>query len=412
MNEYKAKITIDAQQATTSAHDTARAVGGTTAAFGSFSALIRGDVVGSLTQARAAFMGLRMAMMTNPVVALATALITLGAALAGVAWRKKQQEAEDYKKALDDLSAATEQYKRTIKDLEFKGAGPEGKRRILSAERSSLDYQIYKEESTPGLNDTQKAERDTRVLQLREEMARKDFEIAQLDKAIRADQAKKSGENSKAQAEYDQALAEKSARANELRGQLREADPGYTAQDKIKDLTAEITAMEKERGSIMFDMQRKADLEVQILEKKLELQRAVNSEAERESAEKAKLTLDQQKASEAEQREAEKAARDAEKTAKAAEDSDRAGASPLEGFESFMQASAGNFGSTIGKSDTERAKGFRSSLNKSAIESLGRDFGGKESADSKLEELQRESRDYLKAIYETWKPWNLTGAGE
>ena len=36
----------------------------------------------------------------------------------------------------------------------------------------------------------------------------------------------------------------------------------------------------------------------------------------------------------------------------------------------------------------------------------------KGSADSKLEELQRESRDYLKAIYETWKPWNLTGAGE
>lgn len=399
MNEYKAKITIDAQQATTSAHDTARAVGGTTAAFGSFSALIRGDVVGSLTQARAAFMGLRMAMMTNPVVALATALITLGVALAGVAWRKKQQEAEDYKKALDDLSAATEQYKRTIKDLEFKGAGPEGKRRILSAERSSLDYQIYKEESTPGLNDTQKAERDTRVLQLREEMARKDFEIAQLDKAIRADQAKKSGENSKAQAEYDQALAEKSARANELRGQLREADPGYTAQNKIKDLTAEITAMEKERGSIMFDMQRKAELEVQILEKKLELQRAVNSEAERESAEKAKLTLDQQKASEAAQREAEKAARNAEKTAKAAKDSDRAGASPLEGFESFMQASAGNFGSTVQRAGGKNANRFRDMMAPSAIDALGRDFGSKSDPREQRDELQREANRYLAGIH-------------
>ena len=399
MNEYKAKITIDAQQATTSAHDTARAVGGTTAAFGSFSALIRGDVVGSLTQARAAFMGLRMAMMTNPVVALATALITLGSALAGVAWRKKQQEAEDYKKALDDLSAATEQYKRTIKDLEFKGAGPEDKRRILSAERSSLDYQIYKEESTPGLNDTQKAERDTRVLQLREEMARKDFEIAQLDKAIRADQAKKSGENSKAQAEYDQALAEKSARANELRGQLREADPGYTAQDKIKDLTAEITAMEKERGSIMFDMQRKADLEVQILEKKLELQRAVNSEAERESAEKAKLTLDQQKASEAAQREAEEAARNDEKTAKAAKDSDRAGASPLEGFESFMQASAGNFGSTVQRAGGKNANRFRDMMAPSAIDALGRDFGSKSDPREQRDELQREANRYLAGIH-------------
>lgn len=124
------KINLD----TASLTKGSQAVNGVSQATGALSSLLRGDFVSAATLARTAFVALRGAMMANPFSALAAAVVTVGLALASVAWRKHKEEIEELKRATDELADAAERYQATLKRIEFKNAAKSAQTDIKKAE--------------------------------------------------------------------------------------------------------------------------------------------------------------------------------------------------------------------------------------------------------------------------------------
>ena len=433
MNEYKAKITIDAQQATASAQDAARAVGGVTSATNAVSAVLQGDFVAAVSQAKTSFVAFRSVFAATPWGAAVIAIGAVATALIGAAWRRNaeeiaelRQETENYITRLKELRGELDNIpQRTVKNLrvinkaesqdDAERLGKQARDRAAQLERqaSEQDKQagVFQKNLGRGARqaDVEKAQNEAarlRVLAEEYRQAAGDYEEAAKRIAdARAKTSEAASEDAKREADNAASLAKSEQdRIAQAERNLSEAE----RRTKLSQKTTGASPAEAIKARLMDAQERYAEANKRQFAPGVDRVESLNAAAEQEGIMQEMIQL----------RQALKELTEEEKKTKNEPDKpDKPDAPvrpsiPSEGFESFMQASAGNFGSTIGKSDTERAKGFRSSLNKSAIESLGRDFGEKGSADSKLEELQRESRDYLKAIYETWKPWNLTGAGE
>lgn len=110
---------------------------------GSFSSLLRGDLVGAATQAKNAMMALRAAFLANPYVAIAAAVAAVAAALATVMWRKHTADVEAHTEAMKKLTEAQANYNKTVAEIRFKNADAGGKveirKREMEEARSNLE---------------------------------------------------------------------------------------------------------------------------------------------------------------------------------------------------------------------------------------------------------------------------------
>lgn len=254
-----------------------RSVSAVNSAFGAVSSLLRGDFVGAAMQARNAFIALKAAMLANPFVAVAAALVSVGAALAAVAWRRHQADIEALKKATEDLADATEQYNDTIKAIAFKRADNSGKLKMLQDERAKIDFDISVQRNIDTSWDpSSEPRRQAEIKRLEAELAVKDDEIREVRNRIEQEREKKVSEQATEQKRFDDKRTALVSEGDELSTQLRRGEASFKDSDLEKELISEITAMEAERDGILFDVMRKEELGVAILQKKIELQRTQN----------------------------------------------------------------------------------------------------------------------------------------
>lgn len=280
------KVSLDASGLNTGL----KSISAAQSAMGALSSLMRGDFVGAAVQARNAFLALKAAMMANPFIAVVSAIAAVGAALAAVAWRKHQADIEAVKKATEDLADATERYNKTVRDIAIKRASDTEKLEMLRAERARIDHELDLQRRllADGKDSPARAiERQAEIKRLETELAIKDEQIREVRERIREAQQKREEELAKAQKEHDAQIAKKEARRDELAKEYERAKSGYSDRDRERDLIAEIAKLEEEAAAPYLGRLSKAEKEIALLEKKIELQRLQNKLAEDEAKKKA-----------------------------------------------------------------------------------------------------------------------------
>lgn len=431
--EYKAKIEIEASGAIDSANKTAKAVGGATSAVRSFNAILRGDFVSAISQGRVAFMSLRTAMVATPWGAVIAGIVAVSAAMIGAAWKRNAEEVAQLRKE-------TEDYVQRLKELrgELDSLPQRTTKNIRKIEKSDDDETAARlageARAKAGTFEKAASEKDRQAAQFSANLGRgarqSDVEEAQKEAArlrVLAEEYRQTA------GEYEEAVKRIQGKKGEAAAKSAE-DAKRIADDAAKQAAAEQDRIAQAERNLQ-DAERRTNLERNMagkdekgrIEAQLEdAQARYNDAAQRQRAPGVSIEESLQAATEQENITAEMIRlRDALKTLEEAVEKSEDKAKkdkpekppkeeirrPLEGLNDFIQSTAGDLGGAR-MAMVKGAMSFRDKLNPSAVQTLGREFGGKEPAGSKLEQLQAESRDYLKAIYETWKPWNLTGAGE
>jgi hypothetical protein len=272
-----------------------KAVNGVHSATSAFGALLRGDFVSAAVQARGAMVALRAAMLANPYLAVASALLAVGSAFAAVMWKRRQQEIEDLKRATEDLADATARYSRTVNEIAFKGAAPEKQIQTLQLERDSLQantarLDIMSGESstrllTPSARQKYLAEIDTQKVQNAQRVAEIDAQIAELQEKIAADTAKEAEEARKVAEAKEERMAGLDSRRKELTEQLWQGGSYYTPEQHARDLQDESIRLAEEQRSLPYGDERRAQLEVEMLEKQVELQQVLQGIERQRAAE-------------------------------------------------------------------------------------------------------------------------------
>lgn len=432
-NEYRAKIEIDASGAIDNANKTAKAVGGATSAVGSFNAVLRGDFVSAISQGRVAFMSLRTAMVATPWGAVIAGIVAVSAALIGAAWKRNaeevaqlRKETEDYVQRLKELRGELDSLpQRTAKNIRTIEKVSDGETASRLAGEARTKAESFEKSAS---------EKDKQAAQFSANLGRgarqADIEEAQKEAARLRFLAE---EYRQAAGQYEEAAKKISEKKNEAAAKSAE-DAKRIADDSANQVASEQARIAQAERNLK-DAERRTDLEKNMsgkdqkgrIEAQLEdAQARYRDAAQRQRAPGVSVEESLQAATEQENITAEMIRlRDALKTLEEAVEKSEDKAKkekaekppkeeqrrPLEGLNDFINSTAGDLGGAR-MAMNKNALSFRDKLNPSAIQTLGREFGGKEPVGSKLEQLQAESRDYLKAIYETWKPWNMTGAGE
>jgi hypothetical protein len=262
-----------------------KAVNGVHNATSAFSSLLRGDFVSAAVQARGAMVALRAAMLANPYLAVAAALLAVGSAFAAVMFKRRQQEIEDLKRATEDLADATARYSRTVNEIAFKRAAPQQQLGMLQSERGDLEYQLYVRESAPVSGPADEAQKQADILALKEKIALKSDDIRGLQEKIAESARATADAHRKAQAEQDKTRSDLASRRIGLTDQLRQGRSDYTPDQHARDLRAEINRLAEEHAGIVFDVVRKDQLEVAMLEKQVELQQVLQGIERQRAAE-------------------------------------------------------------------------------------------------------------------------------
>ncbi len=337
--EYKAKITIDAQQASMGATDAARAVGGLTSAASAASSVMRGDLVGAATQARGAFLALSMAIAANPIGAIVTAFAALAVALAGVAWKSHIEDANAHAESMKRVEEATERARKAIESLRSSKLSPEQSLSEATTKREGLDYQLFAESSYSAPAGKAEDARLERVANLKAEIAELDIKIAPAAKDAARSEEDRAEALRKGWADSAALKKRMDERRDEAQSDLQLARSGDTTKAKIEQSKKRITDLgaKSEDALSMGRGEEGDDLKTQALKEQanlIRLQRQLKdeeAEAARKSGEEA-LRLAKEKANE-EKRWADEAKRGADEKKKSAG----------RGIDDFVTMTAGNF---------------------------------------------------------------------
>lgn len=272
---------------------------------GSFSSLLRGDLVGAATQAKNSMMALRAAFLANPVIAVATAIAAVASALATVMWRKHTADVEAYTEAMNKLTEAQASYNKTVADIRFNRSSLKQQVDTLEYERNNIAGQnsMLEFSKDPAfsrwLNEDEKKAKSAKI---DEQIVINKIRIVELNERIAAlqskiaDEANKSKEKAEQEAsakrELVQAAQDKAAKSEQ---RLVESKPDYTPQMKAVSLEREIRKLQDEQFKALNsgDGLKYYEARNAMLEKEIELQR-VRNQLDADKKAKAKAEAEKQ----------------------------------------------------------------------------------------------------------------------